>query len=336
LSCTQQTPTSLNTSYRNIIVIGAAVCSLFNAVNSTFAQGTAFSYQGKLSSSGYAATGIYDFAFALYDASSGGTQQGATVTTNAVGVSNGLFTVTLDFGNQFTGNARWLDVSVRTNGAGSFTELLPRQPLTAVPHAIATENLNGTLPSGQLAGTYGSAVTFNNVSNKFTGSGAGLTGVNAATLGGLAAAGFWQLAGNAGTTPGVNFLGTTDNQPLEIRVNNQRAVRIEYTTDTRAVLEKLCRLPVTEWNLISQPAGIRHIGPMAQDFQAAFGVGEDDRHISTSDADGVALAAIQGLNQKVEQAVKEKDAQIQTLEKDVAELKATVNSLVQKSSGGAQ
>ena len=100
------------------------------------------------------------------------------------------------------------------------------------------------------------------------------------------------------------------------------------TVDVRAVLEKVSRLPVTEWNLISQPASIRHIGPMAQDFQAAFGVGEDDKHISTTDADGVALAAIQGLNQ----VVKEKDARIQALEKDVAELKAVVNSLAKRSS----
>ena len=108
------------------------------------------------------------------------------------------------------------------------------------------------------------------------------------------------------------------------------------SVDQRAILEKVCRLPVTEWNLISQPAVIRHIGPTAQDFQAAFGVGEDDRHISTTDADGVALAAIQGLNQKLEQIIKEKDARIQTLEKDMAELKAMVSSLLQKSKGGAQ
>ena len=107
--------------------------------------------------------------------------------------------------------------------------------------------------------------------------------------------------------------------------------------DPRAVLEKVGRLPVTEWNLISQPTSIRHIGPMAQDFQAAFGVGEDDKHISTSDADGVALAAIQGLNQKLEDRSERSEIRCQKLEaenaalkKDVAELKAMVNSLVKK------
>ena len=96
--------------------------------------------------------------------------------------------------------------------------------------------------------------------------------------------------------------------------------------DSRVMLQKVSGLPITEWNLISQPDSIRHIGPMAQDFQAAFGVGEDNRHISTSDADGVALAAIQGLNQ----VVMEKAARIDKLESDVAELKAMVNSLVKR------
>ena len=96
--------------------------------------------------------------------------------------------------------------------------------------------------------------------------------------------------------------------------------------DTRLVLDKVAHLPVTEWNLKSQPALIRHLGPMAQDFKAAFGLGEDDRHISTSDVDGVALAAIQGLNQKLD----EKDAEIQHLKQSLAELQQLVQTLVNK------
>jgi len=79
----------------------------------------------------------------------------------------------------------------------------------------------------------------------------------------------------------------------------------------REVLEKVVALPVTTWNLKTQPAEIRHIGAMAQDFKAAFDVGEDDRHISTSDADGVALAAIKGLNEKLEA----KEAELTLLKK---------------------
>ena len=88
--------------------------------------------------------------------------------------------------------------------------------------------------------------------------------------------------------------------------------------DTRAVLAKLVATPVTEWNMISQNSSIRHIGPMAQDFKASFAVGEDDRHISTSDADGVAFAAIQGLYEEI----KARDAHIVQLEKRLDELES--------------
>jgi hypothetical protein len=69
--------------------------------------------------------------------------------------------------------------------------------------------------------------------------------------------------------------------------------------DGEAILERLSEIPVATWNWKTQDDSIRHIGPMAQDFHSAFEVGEDEKHISTVDADGVALAAIQGLNDKV-------------------------------------
>jgi hypothetical protein len=69
--------------------------------------------------------------------------------------------------------------------------------------------------------------------------------------------------------------------------------------NSREVLEKVAAMPVSKWNYKADPES-RHLGPMAQDFYAAFGIGPDDKHITTIDADGVALAAIQGLNQKVE------------------------------------
>jgi hypothetical protein len=92
------------------------------------------------------------------------------------------------------------------------------------------------------------------------------------------------------------------------------------------VLAKVACLPVTEWNY-KNDAATRHIGPMAQDFYAAFNVGTDERHIAPIDETGVALAAIQGLNQKIEQQAKEKDAEIQDLKQSVAELKALVEKL---------
>ena len=71
------------------------------------------------------------------------------------------------------------------------------------------------------------------------------------------------------------------------------------SVDPGEILDKLMRVPVSLWSYKSQGSGIRHIGPMAQDFFAEFGVGEDDRHITTIDADGVSLAGVQALYGKL-------------------------------------
>jgi hypothetical protein len=99
--------------------------------------------------------------------------------------------------------------------------------------------------------------------------------------------------------------------------------------DTRALLERLVRIPIQTWNWKAQEDSIRHIGPMAQDFHAAFNVGQDDKHISTVDADGVALAAIQGLNQKFEVRGERSEVRIQRLESENAELKTRLTELEQ-------
>ena len=62
-----------------------------------------------------------------------------------------------------------------------------------------------------------------------------------------------------------------------------------------SVLEKVARMPITSWSYKAEKPSVRHIGPMAQDFYKAFGLGLDDKHITTIDEGGVALAAIQGL-----------------------------------------
>ena len=67
------------------------------------------------------------------------------------------------------------------------------------------------------------------------------------------------------------------------------------------VLDKVAALPISQWKYKVEPDGIKHLGPVAQDFHAAFGLGDSDRAIGSVDESGVALAAIQGLNQKLEQ-----------------------------------
>lgn len=164
---------------RHIPVALAVVSALNLQPLPVFAQGTAFTYQGRLNDGGFPATGTYDLRVILYDADIGGSQQGPILTTNGVPVRDGLFTVTLDFGAAFSGGGRWLDIAVRTNGASSFVPLTPRQPVTPAPYAITA----GQVISGGLAtGTYSSAVTFDNPANSFSGSGAGLTSISASSL----------------------------------------------------------------------------------------------------------------------------------------------------------
>src|SRR5689334_22891316 len=89
-----------------------ALLSTLNQPVSSFAQGTAFTYQGRLNSSGVPANGTYDFVFTIFASSSGLNDDFANQTNSATSVSNGLFTVALNLGdpNIFTGEDRWLEI----------------------------------------------------------------------------------------------------------------------------------------------------------------------------------------------------------------------------------
>jgi hypothetical protein len=359
-----------------LVILTLTGLSTLNPQLSASPLGTAFTYQGKLTAGGQPASGSYDLMFTLCDASSGGYAVAGPITNAAVTVSNGCFTVALDFGSGvFTDQARWLEIAVRPAGGGVFAPLDPRQALTAAPYASwaslaanaqtadLAKNLAGPLASDKLAGTYTSQITFFNGTNEFygefygdtygdhygdsfgdfygdgygithlnasqlafgtvpdarlstnaallpanqvfsgsnlftgpviatntanviqgtfAGNGAGLTSLNGVALspGTVANAALqtnavtadkvasgqvvkslnnlkddvvlaagqniilttngnslqvsassvttaWRLTGNPATDPSTNFLGTTDSQPLELRVNGTRALRLE-------------------------------------------------------------------------------------------------------------
>ena len=161
-------------------VLKASGIALIASASATVAQspvGAAFTYQGQLNDGSAPADGVYDLAFRLFDAGVGGAPLDAPVCVDNVVVTNGLFTVLLDFGGlDFNGDERFLEIQVRRDAGSSceqpagYTTHSPRQPLTAAPYA-----------------TY--------------------------------ATGNWGLGCNAGTGVGY-FLGTTDNEPLKLRVNN--------------------------------------------------------------------------------------------------------------------
>jgi hypothetical protein len=137
------------------------------------------------------------------------------------------------------------------------------------------------------------------------------------------ASGGVRFFSDAGATAGVELAAGGNAWSV---VSDRNAKENVTPLDCREVLAKVSTLPVTTWNLKSQSAQIRHIGPMAQDFHATFSVGEDDRHISTSDADGVALAAIKGLHE----IVREKDAEIQALKRRLAAIEKLLERSVAK------
>jgi trimeric autotransporter adhesin len=124
-------------------------------VTPAFAQGTAFTYQGQLQNNGSPASGAYNLTFSLFNINTGGVAIAGPITNNAVNVTNGLFTVLIDFGSgAFTGPTNWLEIGVETNGftSTSFTTLAPRQQLTPTPYAIAAENAT-FLASGVAVGS---------------------------------------------------------------------------------------------------------------------------------------------------------------------------------------
>ncbi|GAB4278241.1 MAG: hypothetical protein Kow0080_29720 [Candidatus Promineifilaceae bacterium] len=195
-----------NRGFRSFIVVlavfaavmGLAVgINLVRAANTavspasvTATAGTAFTYQGQLNKSGSAVTDTCAFQFSLYDAASGGSQVGSTVTKSSVSVTDGLFTTELDFGSSaFDGNARYLQIAVKCTGESSYTTLNGRVALNAAPYALSL------VPGASVQGNSGSSV-FTAI-NTNTNSGNGLYGLTNAS-GGYGVAG-WNLASSTGT-----------------------------------------------------------------------------------------------------------------------------------------
>ena len=193
---------------RTLAKTAALFTTLSLALTATVAQGTAFTYQGRLNSGSGVANGSYDFAFTLFATGSGGVALAAPVTNSATLVSSGLFTVAVDFGaGVFTGGSNWLELAVRTNGSGPFNTLTPRQQLAPTPNAIyaanagsavtaaiaisagsassvPAANITGTLTPSQIpAGVVLDGATGLNLAGTFSGGFGGVTNLNLSTAG---------------------------------------------------------------------------------------------------------------------------------------------------------
>jgi hypothetical protein len=234
LNPTPRSNQTMKHSARNLALGLGLLSTLSPQLSTCFAQGTAFTYQGRLDDGANPASGIYDLRFAIHDSSGGPTVIAGPLTNPPTAISNGLFTATLDFGpGVFTGADRWLEIAVRTNGGGAFTALLPRQRLTPSPYAIYAPNASVAVTATTATSVGANAVATIGLQNSSVTSAKIADGtiaaadVNSASF----ATTFWKANGNASTTPGTHFLGTTDNQVLELKVNGQRALRLAPTAN---------------------------------------------------------------------------------------------------------
>ncbi len=142
INCNLLKETNNMLNQRFIPRLAALFLALAVCCASAQAQPTTFTYQGKLTDGGNPANGTFDLQFAIFDVLSGGAALNAPLTREDVTVTNGVFTVQLDFGaSAFTGAARFLEISVRPGAsAGAFTLLTPRQPVQSTPYAIRSLN----------------------------------------------------------------------------------------------------------------------------------------------------------------------------------------------------
>ncbi|HET9314843.1 MAG TPA: hypothetical protein VFQ51_04600 [Vicinamibacteria bacterium] len=173
---------------------GLLVVTAASSLHAQTPEGTAFTYQGRLTDGGSPASGAYDLRFTLFDAATAGSPVGSASTLEDVAVNTGLFTVALDFGSvAFDGSARWLGVEARPGAStGAFIAVGPRQRLTPAPSAIHSASVPWTGITGKPAGF---------ADDVDDDSGGDITAVNAST--GLTGG---ALTGDA--TLSVNFGGT--------------------------------------------------------------------------------------------------------------------------------
>jgi len=238
---------------RTPAVLLVALLSLGGTASHVTAQAvaapSAFTYQGRLLENGAAAQGAHDLKFALFSDGVGGTPVASPVTNPAVVVSNGVFTVLLDFGvDALSGLNGWLEIGVRpASAAGEFTLLSPRQKLTPSPYSVFTlkaASLAGPLPDSQLstnvarldtAQTFRGAVTF---TGGMRGDGSALSNVVATPLSARQMERLWRISipfvavTNAGNAPDVTGKGAV---AYDFRIGKYEVNNLQYAAFLNAM-----------------------------------------------------------------------------------------------------
>jgi Chaperone of endosialidase len=189
-------------------------------------------------------------------------------------------------------------------------------------------------------GLWGESTTSTGVYGKSTaGSGVGVQGKSDTNIGVFGDGAKYGVFGVSSTGAGVEGIGGSGGYAAEFTggkfgsgtcyyaggagwscTSDRRKKENFRAVNTQAVLEALVNMPITRWNMKNDAKRTPHLGPVAQDFKAAFGLGENDTTINTADAQGVALAAIKGVyekNRALEQQVQTLEARLAALEKAV-------------------
>ncbi|HEY2082176.1 MAG TPA: tail fiber domain-containing protein [Verrucomicrobiae bacterium] len=244
--------------------------------------------------------GNYDLLLQLLVAPTNGPVVSQSV-TQRVPVVNGLFTVPLpgEPTMYHSGASRYLSIGIKpAGGSEGFTQVNPPMPITPGPQALYA------FSAGTVADiSPDQAVLAMN----------GITG-NLTLVPG----------------PGIQILADGGARTITISQAGQpsdRNIKTDFApVSAEKILAQLAALPISSWRYTNETASVRHVGPMAQDFKAAFDLGTSDKTIGTVDESGVALAALQGLNQKLN----EKDAEIKQLQQSVVELRELVSQMARE------
>jgi hypothetical protein len=200
--------------------------------SAAIAQTSSFTYQGKLTDGGSPANGTYDLTFRLFNAATDGSQVGTDQVKDDVTVSNGVFTVVLNFGAAAfaPGGATHLEISVRSGSStGSYTLLTPRQPITSSPYAIQSINFSGAL-GGDVSGGQ-STSTVSGLQNRAVASTAPTSGQVLTWNGGSSQ---WEPGTPSSGTPGpgsTHYIqnGTSQQPGSNFNISNDGVVGGNFT-----------------------------------------------------------------------------------------------------------
>lgn len=279
---------------------------------------TSISFQGLLNGADDKPlpNGNYNLAFRFWDAPApGGNAVGSPLAVQNVPVTSGVASASLPVDAAwFDGSPRYLGISI--NGG---TQLLPRVFITAMPYALRAQSLSGyaqTLQALELRRTNATPYLYftrswlpvdqdydYRIYSDVDGSDPRLVIRSDQAKDCIVI----RRNGNVGIGGGypedtLDVNGTVRMVVCKI-TSDRNAKQDLQPVNVRGVLDKLATLPINTWAYTNNPS-IRHIGPVAQDFSSTFAVGDDEKHIATVDSDGVALAAIQGLHQLVQEQQK--------------------------------